>query len=58
MLNEDVDARLVLIGMKSFNDDFIRAIGAFMEKIRTDDNLRHRVESRLNSVFQYMPIAD
>ena len=58
MLNKDVDARLVLIGMKSFNDDFIRAIGAFVEKIRTDDNLRHRVESRLNSVFQYMPIGD
>jgi hypothetical protein len=56
MFDESIHDRLVLIGMKSFNNDFINGVDAFLVKIGNSDDLRLRVESRLNDVFEYMPV--
>lgn len=55
--DQNVDPRLVIIGMASFFNDVIAAVGAFMEACRADPALRTRVEQRLPSVLANLPLA-
>jgi len=50
-LDLQVSERLIIIGIASFLDDFIRAVGTFLEATQADLGLRARVEGRLPKVL-------
>jgi hypothetical protein len=54
--NPDIDPSLVIIGTKSFIKDVVGAVEAFMNHCKNDRSLRQRVENRLPSVLQTMPL--
>ncbi len=53
--NPKVEARLVLIGTKSFVNDVVIATESFLRECQKDQTLRKRVESRLPKVLQVLP---
>jgi len=52
----DSEPNLVVIGVRSFTNDVINAIDAFMENCSSDSELRGRVTSRLDELFSTLPI--
>lgn len=54
--NPNIDKSLVIIGTKSFVNDVLLAVKAFLEKCRRDSLLRQRVEERIPKVLQTMPL--
>ncbi len=54
--NPNIDKSLVIIGTKSFVNDVLLAVKAFLEKCKSDSLLRQRVEERLPKVLQTMPL--
>lgn len=54
--NPDIDENLVLIGTKSFVNDVLLAVKAFVEECKLDPVLRQRVEDRLPKVLQTTPL--
>lgn len=52
----EVNPALVIIGVRSFADDVIRAMDDFVEECDKDIELRARVEARLNELFNIVPI--
>jgi hypothetical protein len=51
-----VDSSLVLIGKSSFINDVIIGIESFLKACQSNQELRTLVESRLEKVFQQMPL--
>jgi hypothetical protein len=51
-----VDSRLVLIGAKSFTNDLVIGVGKFMDACGADPDLMRLVESRLDKVFNKVPV--
>ena len=51
-----VDPSLVLIGTRSFVNDVIIGVESFLKDCQSNPELRARVESRLDKVFQQMPL--
>jgi len=54
--NPNIDQSLVIIGTKSFVNDVLLGVKAFLEKCKNDSLLRQRVEERLPKVLQTMPL--
>jgi len=54
--NPNIDQSLVIIGAKSFVNDVLLGVKAFLEKCKSDSLLRERVEERLPKVLQTMPL--
>ncbi|WP_461480702.1 hypothetical protein [Porticoccus sp.] len=54
--NSEVDPSLVVIGVRSFTNDVICAMEKFMEDCSLDTGLRQRVISRLDELFNILPI--
>lgn len=52
----EIDPSLVVIGLRSFTNDVICAIDKFMEHCSTDADLKQRVESRLDELFNISPL--
>lgn len=52
----EIDSALVVIGVRSFTNDVICAMDSFMAECEKDKELRARVESRLNELFNIVPI--
>lgn len=52
----NIDPRLVLLGMKSFINDYVCAVDKFLEKAGNDLDLKQRIESRLDKVLATFPI--
>lgn len=55
-LDANVSERLIIIGTASLLDDFIRAVGVFLEAAKVDLDLRARVEARLPKVLATFPV--
>jgi hypothetical protein len=55
-LDPQVSERLVIIGTASLMNDFIHAVGAFLEACKADPDLRARVEGRLPRVLATFPV--
>ncbi len=51
------NSNLVIIGMKSFINDVVHGVNAFISACKDDALLRSRVEVRLPSVLQFMPVS-
>lgn len=54
--NSAVSPRVVVIGVASFLNDVVIAVDDFMKACQTDASLRARVEVRLPTVIQSMPL--
>lgn len=53
--NPAVEKSLVLIGTRSFINDVVHAVDAFLHKCESDASLRQRIELRLVHVLQTLP---
>lgn len=51
-------ADLVLIGTKSFVNDFANAVLSFLQAAQNDADLKARIDSRINKVFSHFSIID
>jgi len=51
-----IDPRLALIGAKSFTNDVVIAVGKFMDACSANPDLMGLVESRLDKVFNKVPV--
>ncbi len=51
----DVDSNLILISIPRFTQDFFRAVQEFIKDIQLSDDLRDRVNSRIESLFRVVP---
>jgi len=56
MLDEKVDPRIVILGLASFINDVVIALGDFLKACKADAALRARVEARLPKVLVNLPI--
>jgi len=56
LYNPDVEPNLVLIGVKSFVNDVVHAMGDFLEECKRDPSLLSRVEPRLKHVLGVTPM--
>ena len=56
-VNENIDDRLVIIGTKSFINDFVLAVDRFLTDFGKDPQLKALVEKRLKDVFSIYPIS-
>jgi hypothetical protein len=54
--NPEINANLVVIGIVSLVHDFARAVGAFVQAMREDANLRQRVAGRIPRIMDVLPI--
>ncbi len=54
--NLEVDPRLTLIGAKSFTNDVVIGVGKFMDACGADPVLMGLVESRLDKLFNKVPV--
>ena len=54
--DQNVDSRLALIGAKSFINDVVIGVGKFMDACKLNPVMMGLVESRLESVFNKVPI--
>ena len=51
--NENIDNNLVMISITRFKEDFKKAVIKFLKDALNDCSLKQRIESRLESLFNY-----
>lgn len=55
-IKPDIDPNFVIIGTKSFVNDFTIAVSDFIVEAKTNPNLKARIDSRIGQVFAHFPI--
>ena len=51
----ELDSSLVIIGMRSFIDDFVNAVDLYLADIVSDEKIRENMESRIPNIFRTIP---
>lgn len=56
--NDSIQEDLVIIGVKSFINDFIIAVESFLKDIENNEALQEGIEKRLPKILKYVPVAN
>ena len=55
--NPAIDKKLVVIGINSLVHDFMKGMGAFVQNMKVDPDLRQRVAARIPKIVEIFPIG-